>query len=1142
MRTVLLVIFSAVLLAGLFIGYWTLQPTSPAASIAASTHSIVPPPPKRNDPELASVHSGKRPWLKQHNDLGLVTSEFRGDEYHPKPNGTVDVVNPIGRFFLGNHQRLEICGKTGNVLLKNVSDPIQNGLTGAAAVPAPPSHGRLEDVTVTLIDETRPADKQAVLVMKTNNVYFENETALIFTQSYRDEQGRLIERDQVPVHVTGDIDMEGRGLRARWNDRDGRLEEFEIAHGDVLIIKDPSHLSLSGEQKQSKPKSAPLAFLPFSLPRYSGGGLGRGPIEPPLPLMLASQDKKAAGEVITTFKRPATQPHARPARESTGPAIYRARFYDNVRINQPDASEKFDQLLIDNVSQMDVEFLTKQSSPEEPSRASASQPASPAAPTVPATPATNAPAQAVPATQPVAKEQPIYIHWTGMLRMTPLQSAPTVPLKAGDSSVKLIGAPAHVHRIAPNQQGTDDITCDSIVYATAGEKAWLYRSQRFPQVLINKYPPASAKDQTATHLVSSGIVEYSRGDQRAIANGTGRAEIPLESSDPSQHPLMHTAWKDRALFTFAPGAASDQLVLRSGHLEGAVDVEHPRMNLRGQILDLSFGSINKPQPLVGASAAPAQQPNQTTLRQMIATTDVYCQLIDAQGKSQIIESNRLLLDTDQSEGKIYAHHLNATGHVHAYADDDLQADNLDVLLRPAKPAPNAKVAQATTRKAGDDAAQVELQEMVAWGNVTTKSKDGSVAMGDKLTVTANNGKQHAILTSAAQAKVINASFDYVTGPEIQFDSGDGKAYVIGQGMLHAIKQASTTQPAEPVDVAWTTGAQFDGAANRIDADGGITMRALRADGSVETGTGDHILVDLQKKPLPEMTAEPIVAAATQPKSKNPNDANGVNMDLFKDKQLVAFTLTGNANLDSTLKASDGSIAQQMVLRAAKVIMRRINPDGTESDTLTVPVAGRMLVRDHRKVQSSQSSDASSNGMTGFEWSRSLVYSKAARRADMAGQVVIRHFGEDPQQLPVEVNGEHVIAYFERPAAQPAKNRGAKLASEDDSHMQLKHVTVLAGPNDFVVVKRGDDLMQASQIDYDPIHHVLTAIAMPRNPVYFARGTTFTTADRVDWDTITWNPHFVNPIMTHAPPAPGVQSAKPKVQPPDWQKQNNRKDQ
>jgi hypothetical protein len=109
-------------------------------------------------------------------------------------------------------------------------------------------------------------------------------------------------------------------------------------------------------------------------------------------------------------------------------------------------------------------------------------------------------------------------------------------------------------------------------------------------------------------------------------------------------------------------------------------------------------------------------------------------------------------------------------------------------------------------------------------------------------------------------------------------------------------------------------------------------------------------------------------------------------------------------------------------------------------------------------------------------------------------------------------------------------------------MQLRHVTVLAGANDFVVVKRGADLMQASRIDYDPIHHRLTATATPHNPVYFARGTTFTTADKVDWDTITWDPVFLHPIMTHATPAPGVQSAKPKVQPPDWQKQNNRKDQ
>jgi hypothetical protein len=1134
MRSTILVIFSAIALAGLFIGYWTIQPATNTTASVDNQPVKVGPAPKRNDPNQLGngLRSGENAWLRQHDLSGVITSEFKGDAYHPRPNGTVDVANPTGIFYLANHQRLEVRGKTGNVVLKEVPDPAKSafGAPGASSPPpSPPTRGRLDDVTVTLFDDTRDKGHQAVLTMTTNNVVFDNESFRIFTQGYRDESGKMIDNDQVPVIVHGEIEMHGRGLRARWNDRDGRLEELEIAHGDYLIIADPANFSLGGGAK--KPKSATIAFNPLA----------------PLPVMLTAADNQSAADVITSYQRPATQPKP-PTRESHPPVVYRATFYNRVRVNQPDPSGKFDQLLIENVDQMDVDFLLKQSSgtPATQPASSASQPA--ASPSQAAEPQQTAAAPApiptatqsvalAPAatTQPAEKEPPIYVHWTGLLRIVPLQQQPSiVPLKPGDSAIRLIGQPVNVHRIDPKQQAIEHVQCASLIYSSTTQQVRLDRSARFPKILVDKLPAPSAKDRGVAHFTSLGIVEYSRAQQHATVTGPGLAQVPIEATPQSPASQMRVAWKNQAQFDFAPGGSDDQLLLRSGRFTGDVDIQHPRLTLSSQTLDLAFDSTQKP-------AKNAKQPSspQSNLRQVVASTNVYCLLTASDGKKQTIESNRLQLDTAQADGKTYPRHFLATGSVHAYADDDLRAENLDVLLKPAPPAP--RVAKATTRKSpDDDAAQVQLDEMVAWDHVTAKSKDGSVAIGDKLTVTEQNGKQHATISSSAQAKVADPKANFVTGPDIQFDSGDGKAYVIGPGTLHAIRQASTTQPAEPVDVAFATGAMFDGPANRIDCDGSVKAEFRDRTGYLNTATADHIRIDLEKKPLPPetqpATAQPIMAAAVEPKApsrKKLDPQAGPQMDMFKDKEVVALTLfgTGNkpADVNSTLNAADGSIAQQIALEGPKIIVRLIDPDGSPTKSVTVPTAGKMLVRDHRK-SAPQPGESDSRGVTAFQWQRSLVYSQTTQRADMVGKVKIVHVDEDKSQLPVQVLGDHVIAYFQQANQKPPAGTVHKSHSqaEDDSRLQLKYVKILAGNQDVVSVDRGDSQMRAREVDYDPAHHQLIARGTQGNPLTFYNGTTLTSADQLDWDTITWNPQFTGAMVDYRPVVPGAQAPKPKV--------------
>jgi hypothetical protein len=1093
MRSLILVILSAAALAGLFVFVWTLQPAS--SSPLKEQAAIAPPPALKNTEGYGPIKPGERIYLSQYDGKGQLASRFRGDQFLPQHDGTVRIINPEADFYLANHQHLEIRGIDGNVVMKDMPNLAQGGFANAGTL-SPPARGRLNQVTVRLVDETT---NTALLTMTTNNVVFDNETYRIYTEGYKDGQGNLVADDQVPVFVFGQITMRGRGMTVRWNDKDGRLELLEIAHGDVLAITDPSNLSLGGGKSAKAPVKAAAT-------RAHG----------PLPEMLAAVGKVPAAQVLTHHPAPQARPQntgEAHASRPTLPPIYRASFYDNVRINQPDAQGKGNQVLIDNVDRMDVDFLLKQSSATPP----ATQPAPASAPAAAASQPATAPIAATPspATQPVAaKEPPIYVHWTGVLRITPLVSAPLVPLQPGDSTVLLTGAPVKIHRVEPKGQGTEDIRSATVLYATAGERVTLSRSDTFPQIFVDQFPGASARAKDPTHLVSSGSIQYSRAEGKTVLSGPGTAAVPLEPDAKTPHPLLYAAWARQAEFDFTPESTGRQPAITFGRFDGDVDIRHPKLAMKSQALDLLFD----PPAKSAAKADAGKSSSQSTIRQIIATTAVSCDVEGADGKLQHLTGQRLVLDTDKADGKLYARHLLASGGAHAWADDDLRAGSIDVLLRPSKKKP---AADAATKPADDSASAVELEKMVATGQVVARSKDGSVATGDELIVSTSDGKQRTVLSSRTDATVTDAKGNIVRGPRVEFDSTDGRAYVVGPGSLHAIQQASTTQPAQPVDVAWTGGATFDGEANHIDVHGAVHATSTDKRGYVDTATGDHIRIDLRPKPATQPVATPRNAEDASPKA--PHTGANLKMDPFKGKEVASITIEKGAALASTLSAPNGDVLQQFELKGPTIHIDEFAPDGAASRRITVPAAGRMLVRDHRPQQpktkpSDDESAGGARGATAFEWSKQLVYAEATHRADMMGDVLIVHRDDDPMSPPVSMNCEHVIAWFE-----PAPKDASKKAN-DSSPMQLRYLRAEGAD---VTIRRDTDVIVARQVDYDPAHHVLIATGTPRNPVTFNTGSASSgTAEEIDWDTVTWKMKASHAILDNRPPVPGAPPPPP----------------
>lgn len=1101
MRSYVLVILSAVVFGGLFIVVWSMQPSARQA-VKEQAHTVLPAA-NNHEQGYGPIKPGELVYIKSYDKAGQLSSRFSGDQYLPQPDGTVKVTNPRAEFFLANHQRLQIDGLDGNVVMKDVPNLTLGG-SGGSTPPAPPSRGRLNQVVVRLRDDLSGED---ILTMATNNVVFDNETFRVFTEGYVDEQHHAISADRVPVHVTGKLTMEGSGLTVRWNDKDGRLELLQIEHGDWLKIADPSALSFGGGKPSSRGPASPTAQA------------GR-----PLPEMLADASDGAAGQILTHHPRVAKpETPTGPSLARTSAPVYHATFFNAVTIDEADPEGKVslicmpwyltNQVHLDNADRMDIDFLMKQSTAPP-----ATQPAT--ASIAPA-PASTAPAPVVPAPPaPVAAprtEAPIFIHWTGPLRITPAQSAPPIPLQPGDSTVVLVGEPVRVHRVEPKRQGFEDVKCAKVLYATTGQKVWFDHSETSPTIYIDKTPGQAAKEQEPTHLKSAGQVEFSRIDSRAILSGVGKADVPLEPDPRTPHPVLNAAWTKQAVFDFTAESAGGQTSIQSGHFEGDVDIRHPKLSLKSQSLDLLFDPPTKSIASNATQRASSSQPN---LRQLIANNSVFCQVEGSDGKKENITSNYLVLDTEKADGKLYARHLNAAGHAHAWGEDDLQAGVIDLLLNPSK----KKSAATSVAKADDQTAQVELEKMVAHENVIAVSKDGSKAIGDDLVVTTVNGQQHTVLTSSTNARVTDAKGNIVNGREIQFDSGDGRAHVIGAGTLHAMQQASTTQPAQPVDVAWVHEAIFDGANNRIDVDGAVSATSTDKKGFVDVANGHHIRIDLRPKP----TTQPVVASSNTEDeagpTTQPSHGGNLKMDPFKGKEVAAMTIEDEAKLTSTLRDSGGEILQQFELTGPKIIVNEFGPDGLPARTITVPAAGKMLARDHRpKAQTAAANDDASGarGATAFQWSKRLDYAEATHRSDMTGQVVVVHKDDDPNSPPVRMTCEHVISWFE-PAP---KHAGAEKKPGDDSaQMQLRYLSAEGNP---VVITREASEVIARQVDFNPKTRVLIATGTQQNPVRFTDGTAASgVAERVEWDTVTWKIKAHNAIFDDRPPVPGVQSPPP----------------
>lgn len=1030
MRSFILVIVAGFLLSmGGLIYFWVLPSHGRRGSVTidrpSTPVSILP-----ND-SGSPLGNGDDVVMKKYDQrTGELASEFLAKEYKPQRGGKIAVKDATARFHMSNGQVLQIHGATG-LFTGDKTQPDKKSGGGAPTRAEPPSRGHLEDVTLKILDA---AEHESMTIVM-NNASFDSESSTIFTEAYTDAAtGLEVPGDQVKVTIRSadtnpsGYDFDGRGLRVAWNERDRRLAKLDVAHGEMLVVKNPKGFAQTRSTVTSEP------------------GL-----------------KNAQTATTESATKPAQEiKKASPSNRSVLPAnidppVYRATFLQQVRIVQNGQPMAI-------ADRMSVDFWMR--SGDDSTKSGTSSTTRPT--TLPITQTTalvSATGPTTTATSRPADESPIYIYWTGPLHVEPYaQSA----APAGESIVTLDGKPV----IA--RQQSSEIHAYKLIYRT--EDGSLHGST-IPGELVQM----TSADAHGQSIIRTTALEYRARAQPplAILSGKSTAVLPAQAEGPG----MNASWNDRCVLRFdtLPDGRS---AIKQADITGDVFIDHPQIKLNAQRLELAFDSsphgassksVTKPTTI--ASTQPSMQMN---LKQLVASDAVHCQMKDGENKTQMIDCNTLTLLTDFTpDGKLVPRTVNADGDVHAVdADQDLRAGHLAVTLAPSTRPASTKPSD----NAGGFSANVDLQSMIAHDAVhVIGRRDGTEAFADTMLIDKKAGKPTIKFVGQPFAKIIQKS-NIVTGSVIDLSPDGQQLSVDGAGTMHGSQQSSPGMAVKPIDVSWTRSLRVDGKRNVVDALGDVAATSVDTDGTVDIARGDRAQLFLADVPTTQPTTRaastaPTASLSTRPATQEVAVKKIVRQAIFQD----------NASISSTLLDNNGRPQRRMNLLASTIQYDLVPVAGDANAApikkMTVPVGGRMLVEDYRAATTQPAGGGSdiggARGATAFQWSKNLTYDDGTHKAIMQGSVVIDHRDDAQKEDSLRLTGDTVTAELEAVAATKPT---VATTQPNEPRFQVRRITARGN---LIVTMRGGEL-QCDRIAYDPITHLLNAYGTEEVDVIFSR--------------------------------------------------------
>lgn len=239
------------------------------------------------------------------------------------------------------------------------------------------------------------------------------------------------------------------------------------------------------------------------------------------------------------------------------------------------------------------------------------------------------------------------------------------------------------------------------------------------------------------------------------------------------------------------------------------------------------------------------------------------------------------------------------------------------------------------------------------------------------------------------------------------------------------------------------------------------------------------------------------------------------MDLFKDKEVARVHLHDDAAINSKLSAPDGTLLRQFHLKAHTITY------DVRSRHLTVPGAGRMLVESHEarggegegeQAKAGESGNgaaaaamAAGNGMTAFQWAKSLAYEETSGRAVMDGSVIVSHQPDgngDKREPAIRLDANALTAEFD--VRRRAHRDAATAGSVDGTETPRLELRSIGAEGNVLISREGVELA-AHRIDYDPHSEWVIARGTGREPATFTdrSGSGTVRAGELWLNTRTW---------------------------------------
>jgi lipopolysaccharide export system protein LptA len=1044
-RSILLFLGAVIVLSIAFGVYIYFQPSVSDTRTTSKVNGNPASRPSESNVEDGSFHAGQGAWMQEFDEnTGNIKSEFRASKYDRQTDDTVKVTDPEAHFFLGDgkvgtRRKVVVVGKTGDVVM--ASNKNKPKLTGGNA--QMPSHGLLHDVIIYMYPNENSDEIEMTATM--NNAAFDNDTFRIYTEPYIDSDGKKVAGEWVPVVVRGkDYDYDGFGLIMHMDELDKQIRRLEIVHGKQLTIKNAS--ALPGVLGQPEANSANAG---------------------PLPWMLAATDNSAAGPLLgSKFRdRNKRRPPKVVATTQVSTGAYRTTFYDDVHVVQgPDGTIE--------AERMEVDFLMKQSgdksaTQKSPTTKTVSR-STPAPVTNPAQPPTAGGVSKVEAsknkpgtvaTKPTSKKsaEPVVVTWTGKMVMVPVDE----DLDNDESIVRFYGQPVVV------KQKTSVVHCADLAYNSLDEVVLMHEGNGAPVTLTDAHGKT----------VTTPLLRYSTPDHLATLTGKSSVVSPVSDATGKKTGEMTARWTNDCDMEFAAASgagAGQDMVIQRVSMHGDVDVQHPKLSMKAQSLDLGFDpSAPKPKKSTTKSAKPASGPmddlgGNAALRTVDAAGNVDCIIREAQG-NRSIDCQKLHLITDQTaDGSIAAKSIDAAGDVHAIDNDrDLRAQSMQIWLTDKKPATKESV---PSEKSNDR----ELEKLIARKDVVVTRKDGSVVTGDELFVEMQNGQPHVLVTSDKQASVSNPT-SKLMGNWIELWRGDQRGIVKGPGRMIGTMKQTATSPGRPMDVTWTDGVLLDGTHDRIYVNGGVNILSTDSNGANNTAQSAKMVLFLGK--MPEKPTTQPAAATSKPTTKRSKKSADDQVDFLAGKDVTQVQLLEKVKVDSILGDDKGNLVRQVSIRSEELDYDRL------TDTTTIPQAGRLLFVDLKPTTRPATANAaggetqtmaSSKGNTAMRWSKSLVYDEKNHLSTMTGDVVVKHLGLKNGD-DYDLSADKIVTELADSRQPRASGPVPTTKNSDDIGTQVRKVTAEGN----VAFAAKGKTIDAATVEYDPSKEILTAAGADR---------------------------------------------------------------